>query len=102
MHRSYQASSVLYLTKHYPHLVPISIYHVYPSLYIFHITGCHVLVTNPCSLLRMLEEELTRLNRCCHLVIEEASVTLDKFKEEVAKITAMFMKGKRSERQVIW
>jgi hypothetical protein len=50
----------------------------------------------------MLEEELTRLNRCCHLVIEEASVTLDKFKEEVAKITAMFMKGKRSERQVIW
>ena len=47
--------------------------------------GCHVLVTTPPSLVRILtgDSPVTNLDRCCHLMVEKADVTFDRFADDV-------------------
>ena len=48
--------------------------------------GCHILVSTPNSLLRMLEGRMTSLERCSHLIFERADDLFEKFSNQVGKI----------------
>ena len=56
--------------------------------------GCHVLVTTPSSLKRMLDPamNITSMDRCSHLIIEKASDTISRFHSEIADITLTFLR----------
>ena len=56
--------------------------------------GCHVLVTTPISLKRMLDPamNITAMDRCCHLVIEKASESIPKYHSEIENITLTFLR----------
>ena len=58
--------------------------------------GCHVLVTTPNSLLRMLDPgaKITNLDRCTHLIFERADECFEKFHMEVKDIMKMYLKAK--------
>ena len=55
--------------------------------------GCHLLITTPKSLSRMLNPlaNLVNLNRCCHIIFEEAHECFDKFPQEVNHIVNNFI-----------
>ncbi len=52
------------------------------------ISGCHVLVTTPRSLIRLLDDSanLLVLDNCLHLVVEDADKTLSLFSNEIKEI----------------
>ena len=56
------------------------------------LSGCHVLITTPPSLVRIItaEHPATHLGRCCHLILENVDETLDRFPEDVAVIMKVF------------
>ena len=55
--------------------------------------GCHLLITTPKSLTRMLNPQanLVNLNRCCHIIFEEAHECFEKFPQEVNMIINKFI-----------
>ena len=59
--------------------------------------GCHVLVTTPTSLKRMLDPSIniTSLERCSHLIIEFADTCIIKFHQEIDDISKTFLKLRR-------
>ena len=59
--------------------------------------GCHVLVTTPTSLKRMLDPSfnITSMDRCCHLIIECADDCIVKFHQEIDFISKAFLKERR-------
>lgn len=56
--------------------------------------GCHVLVTTPDSLIRMMDLRLriTSLERCCHLIFERADECFEKFNHQIKIIMDKFNK----------
>ena len=62
------------------------------------LNGCDVLIVTPLALKRYLIDfrlhsggrQLINLTRCCHLVIENAHITLSEFREEVHMILKEF------------
>jgi superfamily II DNA/RNA helicase len=62
--------------------------------YAVHLTnGCHLLVTTPRSLVRMLDpsKNLTSLERCGHLIFEQAEICFEEFPNEVQNITKKYL-----------
>ena len=60
--------------------------------------GCHILVTTPKSLTRMLnpQSNITNLNRCCHIVFEEANDCFEKFPQEISEIVKKFIRLRKA------
>ncbi|XP_076111418.1 uncharacterized protein LOC143079744 isoform X2 [Mytilus galloprovincialis] len=54
------------------------------------INGCEILLCTPPSLKRVLELNYVHLNRLCHLVVDDAEVTLNNFTEEVRFIVKTY------------
>ena len=56
--------------------------------------GCHILVTTPKSLLRMLDpnNNITSFERCQHLVFERADGCFEKFHDQVKEIMKIYLK----------
>ena len=54
--------------------------------------GCHVLITTPPSLVRIVtcDNPVTNLDRCCHLMVEKADVTFERFGEDVNVLMRLF------------
>ncbi len=53
--------------------------------------GCHILVTTPPSLLRLLcDLKSTRMSNCCHLIFDDADVTFENYHEEVGRLMDIF------------
>ena len=65
-------------------------------------TGVHILVTTPSSLLRlMLSLRTVNLRRCCHLVFDDADITFDAYDEEVARIVGMYLDAHRQNTEML-
>ncbi|OWF35619.1 Tudor domain-containing protein 12 [Mizuhopecten yessoensis] len=47
------------------------------------INGCELLITTPRSLSRLLQQKYTHLERLCHVVIDDAEIVLEEFREEI-------------------
>ncbi|XP_033755165.1 putative ATP-dependent RNA helicase TDRD12 isoform X2 [Pecten maximus] len=47
------------------------------------INGCELLITTPRSLSRLLQQKYTHLERLCHIVIDDAEIVLEEFREEI-------------------
>ncbi|XP_069113789.1 putative ATP-dependent RNA helicase TDRD12 isoform X2 [Argopecten irradians] len=47
------------------------------------INGCELLITTPRSLSRLLQQKYTHLERLCHVVIDDADIVLEEFREEI-------------------
>lgn len=54
------------------------------------INGCEILISTPLSLLRMMDKQVTNLQRLSHLVLEDADILLQQFKQEVDQIVGQF------------
>ncbi|KAL5022651.1 hypothetical protein ScPMuIL_001806 [Solemya velum] len=54
------------------------------------INGCDILIATPPCLNRMLKLKYTRLNRLCHLVIDEADVVLEEFTSEIKTLMSNY------------
>ena len=56
--------------------------------------GCHILVTTPKSLLRMLDpnNNITSFERCQHLVFERADGCFEKFHDQIKEIMKIYLK----------
>ncbi|XP_054290854.1 putative ATP-dependent RNA helicase TDRD12 isoform X1 [Macrosteles quadrilineatus] len=67
------------------------------------LTGCDILVTTPRCLLRLLEYGFTNLDLLCHLVLDDADILLDKFKNEISKLLVAVdaLEEARDQRQIL-
>ena len=74
------------------------------------INGCHILITTPPSLLRMMnlpQDQLdnrgnligTNLEMCSHLVFENADGTFEKYAVEIASVMALFKSSRMKEKE---
>ena len=74
------------------------------------INGCHILITTPPSLLRMLsipQQQTdsqgnlkgTNLEMCSHLVIENADQTFEQYDAEIAKLMLLFKASRLKEKE---
>ena len=52
--------------------------------------GCHILVSTPVCLLKVILKGWTNLLRCCHLIITSADDSLEHFPEETSKIMGLY------------
>ena len=62
------------------------------------INGVDILVTTPLRLLKLLDEErMIGLERCCHLILEDADTVLAKWPKETSQIMATWKRSKGSQ-----
>ena len=62
------------------------------------INGVDILVTTPLRLLKLLDEErMIGLERCCHLILEDADTVLAKWPKETSQIMSTWKKSKGSQ-----
>jgi len=63
------------------------------------VNGCDVLVSNPARVVQLVREGVTGLDRCCHLVVEDADITLEIHKEAVEELFLLWRRKRVTQQE---